>query len=302
MTRIAIRLTPTFALLALLLCGLAIAYGITSGKGDVIAYVAWDNVATTSQIELLDLHHGAILPRFSVFGRIDDVDWSPDGETLYFAAYRQEEIRRDIIALDVVSGRWRWLTSGPADHNTPDIAEDGTQLIISRNDRSGGNWDLAILDAASGDFLGLVVESRFRSEGRPDWSPNGDLIAYQISGYIDVPLLIVADVESGVTVWEGAGITPAWSPDGRTLAYIASSPGLANINLLDIDSQRSHNLTQGERREAFPTWSPDGRRLVFSAATENTATAQLYIVNRDGSGLRRLTHHNLSHLYPAWKP
>ena len=49
-----------------------------------------------------------------------------------------------------------------------------------------------------------------------------------------------------------------------------------------------------------PSWSPDGRQLVFTGY--DGGWSDLFIVNRDGSGLRRLTSDRYADLHPAWSP
>src|SRR5205814_6618692 len=59
-------------------------------------------------------------------------------------------------------------------------------------------------------------------------------------------------------------------------------------------------LTKNAGNNVTPTWSPDGTRLCF--ASNRDGNFELYVVNRDGSGLRRLTNHPGADITPSWSP
>src|SRR5262249_60760077 len=56
------------------------------------------------------------------------------------------------------------------------------------------------------------------------------------------------------------------------------------------------------RNEAFPRWSPDGSRLVFTSWADNldSKTAEVGIMNADGSGRTLLTSNGFEDSYPNW--
>jgi Tol biopolymer transport system component len=72
-------------------------------------------------------------------------------------------------------------------------------------------------------------------------------------------------------------------PDGRKIAFAASGEDEGDIWLTNPDGTGATNLTHGTvTRGNYPTWSPDGRRLAI------TAPDGIWIINRDGSGLRKV--------------
>lgn len=94
----------------------------------------------------------------------------------------------------------------------------------------------------------------------------------------------------------------SFSPDGATLAYTAQRRGKDVLYLLDVrrPNARAVLVDLPVEQVVGPTWSPDGRRLAFSANVGGLT--DLYVVERDGSGLHRLTHDRYGDLQPAWSP
>ena len=102
---------------------------------------------------------------------------------------------------------------------------------------------------------------------------------------------------------ENPDLAPAWSPDGKTIAFANKAEGNTEIFTVNPDGSELRNLTQNAARDGGPTWSPDGSKIVFSTDREKRSeSAQLYVMNPDGSDQKRLMTRRGYELTPAWSP
>lgn len=113
---------------------------------------------------------------------------------------------------------------------------------------------------------------------------------------------------------------PAWSPDGSQLAISTgegplseTGPARFGIAIVDVDSEEVTQIVDNENavgQNRFARWSPDGKRLVFYRVRakseedwlEGTYQTAVFIVDVDGSNLRRLTPWNMLAGDPDWSP
>ena len=97
---------------------------------------------------------------------------------------------------------------------------------------------------------------------------------------------------------------PTWSKDGRWLAFAVGPPfarGNVDVDVWKIGAHAGEavNLTlDSESNDAFPDFSPDGRRIVFRSMRDGNA--EIYVMNADGTGAQRLTHHEATDTMPAF--
>jgi TolB protein len=109
----------------------------------------------------------------------------------------------------------------------------------------------------------------------------------------------------------GSDADPAWSPDGRKIAFTSYAKRVGTqdeIYVMSADGSHLHRVTRGESNDKHPTWSPDGRKIAFSS--DRTASREIYVMTADGSTQRQLTHDGLvtathygeDNNWPAWSP
>lgn len=100
-----------------------------------------------------------------------------------------------------------------------------------------------------------------------------------------------------------SGETPAWSPNGRQVAFASdrAHPSFFSIYVVNADGSGLRRLTrQPNRTDMSPSWSPDGRRIAFESRPRvGTGVSVIEVVNTDGRGLRGLARPGES---PAWSP
>lgn len=124
------------------------------------------------------------------------------------------------------------------------------------------------------------------------------------------------------SVGESPNPNPAFSPDGKSLAFEAGPQGgdrefNIDIYVMDADGSGLKRITQEPTFDSMPSWSPDGTRIVYSrmdislmfssasASAESIRNGSndngIYTIRVDGTGLRRLTDEAHDE-YPAWAP
>jgi Tol biopolymer transport system component len=101
-------------------------------------------------------------------------------------------------------------------------------------------------------------------------------------------------------------LLPDYSPDGRRVAFTSGRETRWNETYLaHADGSGIVRLTLGPGRmlgNGGATWSPDGRRLVFDSEGERTALtgSDIWVIDADGGGLRRLTRSPAFDSVPSW--
>jgi Tol biopolymer transport system component/predicted Ser/Thr protein kinase len=199
--------------------------------------------------------------------------FSPDGKKLAFAWSGERDDNWDIYVKEIEGGAPVRLTANDAAELWPVWSPDGAYIAFSRlNGIDGG---IHIIPATGG--AERRVYSNWDNEQFPiiDWSPDGRFLALQDrsspQGPFSVFLLSLETLEERrLTVppephYHG-DCAPAFSPDGRTLAFMRySSAGSQDIYVVPVEGGEPKRLTFDNTLLGGMAWTADGAEIVFTS-------------------------------------
>jgi dipeptidyl aminopeptidase/acylaminoacyl peptidase len=172
--------------------------------------------------------------------------------------------------------------------SAPAAATFSTALAYARPQGSGG---IFVMERSG--RVRLVA----RDGLAPTWSPDGRRLAFVAGGAGGQSELYVADADgrhrAPLTRSPDADeVTASWAPDGRRLVLERD----LRVFVIGADGRDERPLAAG----SSPTWSPKSGRIAF--VSDRTGAENLYVVEANGRGLRRVTTSDAADSEPAWSP
>ena len=147
------------------------------------------------------------------------------------------------------------------------------------------------------------LTTNHQSDRSPTWSANGEQLLFWRYG---VPYVMNADGSNERPFEHGLlythGLLPpvpggvVWSPDGKRIAGVRFHPRVG-LYVMDANGTRSKKIAGGGLQLE---WSPDGTSIAFTARV--AGNREIYVVDADGSELRRLTTDPAADDWPTWSP
>ena len=206
------------------------------------------------------------------------------------------------------------LTQHRARDSAPVWSPTGEQILFT-SDR-GGIEDLYLMDA-DGTNVRQVFKKLIGREF-PTWSPDGKALAYHRFHTFSI---YTASLDGKDEEELGDGLWSAWSPNGSEIAFMTGKFAWADngnlripkvrVQIINLQTHVEEKLLPGGIWMFDPAWGPDSAQIAFSwdgaieKGKEVGRTMGIYVVNRDGSGLRKIIDAGdrpAAVFNPTWSP
>ena len=231
-----------------------------------------------------------------------------------------------------------------------ELSPEGRRIAytVIMRDRPGRPYgQLWLMDVATQKSVRVGGEKD--SGGGPLWSPDGEWLAFEGQQGEKGGLFLARPDGSEVTFLAslngtnsplpGTGNDVTWSPDGKQLAFVSSTPGLEaaeatgdpmvitrylykpdagegmthfndnqrlHIFVVEVSTAQVRQLTQGNFDEHSIDWSPDGKEILFASNREANQDEffnyDIFALKVSDNSIRRLTATEYSEYEPRWSP
>ena len=248
---------------------------------------------------------------FSTIGADFDPCVSPDGSKIAYASTSHSR-HADIFVKRVGSTAITQLTNDPANDVMPAFSRDGKRIAFC-SDRTG-NWDIYVMSASGGQAVQITDGPN--DDLHPSFSPDGSQLVYCSYGSAANQWeLVVVDLNHpGIRHIIGRGLFPTWSPDGQSILFQrARQRGTRWFSIWAVRyaggqaSSPTELASSPDAAVITPNWSADGKHIVFCTVVDPAVddlhgprSADIWVMNADGSGRSRLTNGQLLNLEPTW--
>lgn len=311
-----------------------VAYPAWSPDGKWITFTALQGPETSLHVVDWRGEQDRVLVAAGAAGENGPAAWSPDGTNLAYIAPDKDSMALFTLTFEsgatqvrliddlLTRGLVSWAPDGLAVALTLGSPQDNPQPW---EPVAGAPYRIGRVDLIheSSTFLtsGLV------SDSEPMWSPDGSRIAFACyDEKLSTQICVINADGSGrmqITHQPGPNALPDWSPDGTRLVFesFRDSPGDPNscfdlgcnleIYVINVDGTGEVRLTDHPSGDWGPAWSPDGSRIAFASQRDETrlgsvcgvdCNSEIYVMDTDGSNLRRLTETDTPDWAPLWRP
>lgn len=167
----------------------------------------------------------------------------------------------------------------------PRWGPDNSRFVFVAQEPATGRWQV-FLGFADGKSNPLILR-----DGRtPDWSPKGNLLAYQGTDPAgNNPGIYAVPFDGGEAVRltnHESDRAPDFSPDGSQIAYMSTKGGNWDIYTISSAGSAPRQITNSPGQDGLPVWSPDGSQIAYVA--DSGGSWGIYVIDAAGGTPRKV--------------
>ena len=249
--------------------------------------------------------------------------WSPTGKEIAFTSNQSQDYEIWIMNEDG-SNRLK-LTDMTGWDGLPRWSPDGSKIVFvgERGDAAGHkSFEIFIMDSDGNNVKNLTCiehldthsheghSHRVAWDSCPTFSPDGKklLFASNRDGDNSRPLLYIMNTDGSDQKKFGGpaeidGTEPDWSPVTNQIVFCRGSAAKGESWVMDGGSPlpliTARKITDNPDNNRSPVWSPDGKQIAF--ISDKYGNDDVFIMNADGSNVRRVTYEKSNERHPSWR-
>jgi TolB protein len=275
---------------------------IPTGK---LAFVTSDNFGSPGKIVVIAGNHRTTTLAY----KTRDLEFLPDGKHIIYSANDVEA--NGIYIYDMTQHTNILIMTNVESGAEPSVSPDGSKIAFVKYDDGRKGSQIYTANPDGSNWKQLTAGQYYN--WIPRWSPDGKRLVFETTrndnpdnhvqngGYRDI-YVMDNDGQNQINLTTNSyGHHPSWSPDGKSIAYMAHG----NVFIMQADGSDKQNISKGTTRDSEPFWSPDGQWIAFTRTANKPPkpeTMDIWIMKSDGTEQRQVTFNktNYTSYSPSW--